>query len=368
MINLLQVSTQYIRVLTKRGFDMNKEDRKFDILYSIIKDYIKTAEPVGSRTIEKKYNIGISSATIRNEMADLEEMGYLLQPHTSAGRIPSDKAYRLYVDQFMKTMDIDSYISKDVRELYNHYFGELNEVLKKTAQVLTKLTNLTSLITMPNMSGLNIKDIRIIPIEKERILLVVITKQGIVRNTELRLSYEVAQESLDKLTNFLNLCINDLHAEIAIANFTQAIDQLTPPEQKILSEIVEAIKVIFSEQKESTVYSNGITEIFRYPEFRNDMDKAKNFLEALHRQDLLAHLFTIAENDSVNIRIGNENGCDELADCSVVSATYKLNGRPIGTVGIVGPTRIDYDYCVSVLNAMTKELTNHLNESIGGKD
>lgn len=347
---------------------MNKEDRKFDILYSIIKDYIKTAEPVGSRTIEKKYNIGISSATIRNEMADLEEMGYLLQPHTSAGRIPSDKAYRLYVDQFMKTMDIDSYISKDVRELYNHYFGELNEVLQKTAQVLTKLTNLTSLITMPNISGLNIKDIRIIPIEAERMLLVVITKQGIVKNTELRLSYSPERDSIERLTNFLNLCIQDMQTEITVTNFTQAIDALSAGEQKLLGEIVAAIKTIFAQQRETTVYSNGVTEIFRYPEFRNDMGKAKNFLEALHRQDLLSHLFSSIEGDDINIRIGNENGCDELADCSVVSATYKLNGRPIGTVGIVGPTRIDYDYCVSVLDAMTKELTNHLNESIGGKD
>ena len=137
---------------------MKDTDRKFDILYSIIRDYIKTAEPVGSRTIEKKYNIGISSATIRNEMADLEEMGYLVQPYTSAGRIPSDKAYRLYVDRFMKKVDVDSYIKEDVRNLYRQYFGELEEVMNKTAQILTKLTNLTSLVSTPNISGLNIKD------------------------------------------------------------------------------------------------------------------------------------------------------------------------------------------------------------------
>lgn len=345
---------------------MDKNERKFDILYSIVRDYIKTAEPVGSRTIEKKYNIGISSATIRNEMADLEEMGFLLQPHTSAGRIPSNKAYRLYVDRFMKSVNIDSYIKDDVRELYSNYFGELNEVMQKTAQILTKLTNLTSLVTTPNISGLNIKDIRILHIDANRVLLVVITKEGIVKNTELKLSLIPSAAQLERLTNFLNLCAKDMQTEISVKSFANAIDALTHTEQKMLADIVEAIKVMFNQDVSSRIYSDGITEIFNYPEFRNDMDKAKNFLEALNKRELVSQLVSEMSEEGLNIKIGEETEIDELSDCSVISATYKLNGKPIGSIGLIGPTRIDYDYCVSVINTLTEELTNHLNESIGG--
>ncbi len=345
---------------------MDKNERKFDILYSIVKDYIKTAEPVGSRTIEKKYNIGISSATIRNEMADLEEMGFLIQPHASAGRIPSEKAYRLYVDKFMQSIDIDNYIKDDVRQLYHHYFGELNEVMRKTAQILTKLTNLTSLVTTPNISRLNIKDIRLLHIEEKRVLLVVITKEGIVKSTELKLTVVPEVSQLERLTNFLNLCAKDMQTEISVSNFATAIDALTPIEQKMLGEIVETIKSLFSEEADSRLYANGITEIFKYPEFRNDMEKAKRFLEALHRQDLMTQIVSEMASDGLSIKIGSENSLEELSECSVISATYRLNGKPIGSIGIVGPTRLNYDYCVSVINALTKELTDHLNESLGG--
>lgn len=345
---------------------MKNNDRKFDILYSIIRDYIKTAEPVGSRTIERKYNIGISSATIRNEMADLEEMGYLVQPYTSAGRIPSDKAYRLYVDRFMKKVDVDSYIKEDVRSLYRHYFGELEEVMNKTAQILTKLTNLTSLVSTPNISGLNIKDIHLIHIEDERVLLVVITEQRIVKSAEIRLTGTPTDEMLEHVANFLNLSIKDMMTEFRASDFASRVDALTPGEQKIVSEVVNTIKVIFNSEEDSRVISNGVTEIFRYPEFRNDMDRTKSFLEAIHRQDLLSYLFSTVQDDSVSVRIGEENGMEELSNCSVISATYKINGRPVGTIGVVGPTRMDYDYCVSVIETLTNELTNHLDETIGG--
>ena len=345
---------------------MDKSDRKFDILYSIVKDYIKTAEPVGSRTIEKKYNIGISSATIRNEMADLEEMGFLMQPHASAGRIPSDKAYRLYVDRYMKSMNIDSYIKEDVRELYNQYFGEFNELIKKTAEVLTRLTNLTAIVTLPDISELNIKEMRLMHIDGERVLLVIITREGIVKNAEVRLSQVPVKEQLDHLTEFLNLCARDIQNDNRGAEFTKALDALTDEEQRMLKDIFTTVRHLMNEDTGSRFYADGVTEIFRYPEFRNDTDKAAKLLDVLHRRDLTAQLIDEMATDGVRIQIGEENDIDGLSDCSIISATYRLNGRPIGSIGIVGPTRIDYDYCVSVINALTEELTNHLDESIGG--
>ncbi len=346
---------------------MQNNERKYEILYSIIKDYINSAEPVGSRTIEKKYNLGISSATIRNEMADLEDMGYLIQPHTSSGRIPSDKAYRMYVDQFMKVFDLDEHVTEDVRKQYKLYLGELNEAIQKTAEILTKLTNYTSLVMAPSISVLNIKDIRLIHIENERILLVVITKQGIVKNAELKLSGKVAPAQLEKVTNFLNLCIKDIETEVTVVGFTDQIDALDRSEQKILSEVVPAIKYVLNQDRNAKIYANGITQILNYPEFQ-DMHKARQFLETLHKQDLIAALLQNAMSDGVNIKIGAENDIDELNECSFLTATYKLNGRPVGTIGIVGPTRMNYDYCVSAMMAMRKELTDHISNAMGGKD
>lgn len=346
---------------------MQNNERKFDILYSIIRDYIRTAEPVGSRTIEKKYNLGISSATIRNEMADLEEMGYLIQPHTSSGRIPSDKAYRMYVDQFMKVFDLDEHITEDVRKQFKLYLGELNEAIQKTAEILTKLTNYTSLIMAPSVSVLNIKDIRLIHIESERVLLIVITKQGIVKNAELKLSGKVTSGQLEKITNFLNICIKGIEDELLMSDFSEKIDALDRFEQKILSEVVPAINYVLNQDKNTKIYANGITQILNYPEFQ-DMNKAKQFLETLHKQDLISALLQNAMSESLNIKIGSENEIEELCDCSILTATYKLNGRPVGTIGIVGPTRMDYDYCVSAMNALTKELTDHISNALGGKD
>ena len=346
---------------------MQKNERKFEILYAIIKDYIKTAEPVGSRTIEKKYKLGISSATIRNEMADLEEMGYLIQPHTSAGRIPSDKAYRLYVDQFMQVFDLDDSITENVREQYEAYMGELNASIKKTAEILTKLTNYTSLVMSPNIATLNIRDVRLIPIENERVLLIVITKQGIVKNAELKLTFIPSASQVERVTNFLKICIKDIEAEFLLTHFGAEYEALGRGEQKILSEVVPAIKYVLTVDTESKVYANGITQIFNYPEFQ-DMHKAKQFLETLHKQELLSALLNEAMETPFDIKIGNENAIEELNECSIMTATYKLNGKPIGSIGLVGPTRMDYDRCVSALNALTKEFTDYINKSMGGEE
>lgn len=345
---------------------MHNNERKYEILYSIIRDYIESGEPVGSRTIEKKYNLGISSATIRNEMSDLEDMGYLIQPHASAGRIPSDKAYRMYVDQFMHIFDLDEHITEQVRKQYREYLGELNAAVRKTAEILTKITNYTSLVMTPSIASFNIKDVRLIHIENERVLLILITKQGLVKNAELKLSGKVNTAQLEKITNFLNLCIKDIETEMSVAGFGEKIEALNPSEQKILAEVVPAIKYILNQDNGEKVYTTGLTEIFNYPEFQ-DMNKARHLLDALHKQDLLSVLLHSVLSENYSVKIGTENEREELNDCSILTATYRLNGNPIGTIGILGPTRMNYDYCVSALNSMAKELTNHISSSLGGE-
>ncbi len=339
------------------------DERKYEILNAIIKDYIHTAEPVGSRTLEKKYNLGISSATIRNEMADLEDMGYLMQPHASSGRIPTQKAYRFYVDKYMQVFDLPKDVSQGVRSQFEQYLGELEAAVEKTAEILNKLTNYTSLVTAPNIAEVNIKDVHLIPIENERILIVVITVQGMVKSAELKLDIIPTASQLEKVGNFLSYC-KEIRTEYSVGSFTSGYDALVGHEKKILSQIVPAIGMLINTNNETKIYSNGMTEILNHPEFQ-DTAKAKQILDTLYKQELIGMLLT-STRDDYDVRIGSETEVSELEDCSLITATYKFNGMPIGTVGLIGPTRMDYDKCVSALNAMTNELSKHINDTMGG--
>lgn len=339
------------------------DERKYEILNAIIKDYIHTAEPVGSRTLEKKYNLGISSATIRNEMADLEDMGFLMQPHASSGRIPTQKAYRFYVDKYMQVFDLPEDVSEGVRSQYEQYLGELEAAVEKTAEILNKLTNYTSLVTSPNIAEMRIKDVHLIPIENERILIVVITMQGMVKSAELKLDIIPTSSQLEKVGNFLSFC-KEIRSEYSVGSFTSGYDALDRLEKKILSQIVPAINVLLSTTNETKIFSNGMTEILNHPEFQNTA-KAKKILDTLYKQELIGMLLT-STSDDYDIKIGSETEVSELEDCSLITATYKFNGMPIGTVGLIGPTRMDYDKCVSALNAMTSELSKHINNTMGG--
>lgn len=339
------------------------DERKYEILNAIIRDYINTAEPVGSRTLEKKYNLGISSATIRNEMADLEDMGFLMQPHASSGRIPTQKAYRFYVDKFMKVFDLPENVSEGVRVQYEQYLGELEAAVEKTAEILNKLTNYTSLVTAPSIEDVNIKDVHLISIENERILIVVITTQGMVKSAELKLDVIPTLSQLERVGNFLSFC-KELRGEYVAGSFSSGYESLDRTEKKILSSIVPAIRMLINSGNETRVYSNGMTEILNHPEFQNTA-KAKQILDTLYKQELVGMLLA-STSDDYDVKIGSETEVNELEDCSLITATYKLNGVPVGTVGLIGPTRMDYDKCVSALNAMTNELSRHISKSMGG--
>ncbi|MBE6037829.1 MAG: heat-inducible transcription repressor HrcA [Anaerofustis stercorihominis] len=341
------------------------DERKYEILNAIIKDYIHTAEPVGSRTLEKKYNLGVSSATIRNEMADLEDLGYLVQPHASAGRIPTQKAYRFYVDKYMQVFDLPPTVSEEVRTQYEQYLGELEAAVEKTAEILNKLTNYTALITSPNIAETNIRDVHLIPVENERILIVVITMQGIVKSAEFKLDIIPTSSQLERVGNFLTFC-KKIKTEYSAGRFASEYELLDRTEQKILSQIVPAINLLLNTSSDTKIYSNGLTEILNHPEFQNTA-KAKQILDTLYKQELVGMLLA-SNNESLDIKIGSETEVNELEDCSLITATYKYNGVPIGTIGLIGPTRMDYDKCVSALNVMTNQLSKYINDSIGGND
>ncbi|EDS71680.1 heat-inducible transcriptional repressor HrcA [Anaerofustis stercorihominis] len=339
---------------------MNWDDRKFNILRAIINDYIKTAEPVGSRTLEKKYNLGVSSATIRNEMSDLEEMGFLIKPHTSAGRIPSTSAYRLYVDNFMKKNALESEIREAVRAEYDNYMLELNNTIEKTLNILTKMTNYTSLVMAPRLSSLNVKDVKIVYIEEDRVMLIVVTKEGLIKNSEIRLKTYVTLEEIERINNALTTIIKNRPANEAVNLLSELVEGLSETENRILSEIMPVFRSLVENTNSSKIYARGVSKILNFPEF-GDIERAKHFIDSVNSKEALESAISVDSDDSdIHIVIGNENKVEDFNDCSIITANYKLNGKTVGTIGVIGPTRMNYDYAVSTLDFLSDELTKHI--------
>ncbi len=338
---------------------MYQNSRKYMILNAIIRDYIETAEAIGSRALEKKHNFGISPATIRNEMSDLEDMGYLIQPHTSSGRIPSQKAYRLYVDEFMEINKVDKKIQKEVRGVYQDYILELNKAIEHTLSVLTKMTNYTSLIVSPRLDTLSLKDIKLVYIDYGRILLIMVTNEGIIKNKEIRLSEDITYDSLGKVNNALLVAIKDIKVDNLSDVLNTAIEGLSLEENSILLEIIPHIKDVLISEENTRVYSKGVSNILNYPEF-NSVEKAKNLIDLVNKEDTIKSMLNQNFYNDITITIGDENIREELKDCSIITANYKLNGKPIGTIGVIGPTRMNYDYAVSTLDLLSGELTKHI--------
>lgn len=339
---------------------MTLVDRKLKILQAIINDFISTAQPVGSRTIAKKYDLGISSATIRNEMADLEELGYLVQPHTSAGRIPSDLAYRLYVDSLMSKYELKNNQKKIVSDLLLQKIVEIDDVIKNTSKILSQITSLTTLSLSPQFKKSKIKNIKLVQVDSDKVLLILVSNSGIVKNVILRIS-NVSQDVLNRISNLLQeklrgQTITKLDDEIVEAIKSELIEYSSS-----IDSIVPKLWSTFSDLDDSNVYLDGITNIFSLPEY-TDISKAKKFISIIEKKDLMYELLRNDKNDDICIKIGCENEIEEIKDCSIVTATYRLNGRVIGKVGVIGPTRMDYSKVVAAIKYITKTVSNNFEE------
>ncbi|SKC79694.1 heat-inducible transcriptional repressor HrcA [Maledivibacter halophilus] len=336
--------------------------RKLKILQAIINDFICTAQPVGSRTIAKKYNLGVSSATIRNEMSDLEELGYLVQPHTSSGRIPSDLGYRLYVDSLMREYELENKQKKFIKDLLLNKIVEIDDMIKNTSKILSQITNLTSMSLSAQFRNSKLKNIKLVQVDSDKVLLILVSNTGVVKNVILRIS-NVSQNVLNKVSNLLKdklkgKTIAYLDDEIItnikreLIEYSTTIDLIIPTLQNSLEDLGE-----------SEIYLDGITNIFNLPEY-TDINKAKKFIAALEKKELVYDLLKNDSNEDMSIKIGSENKIDEINDCSIITATYRLNGKIIGKVGVIGPTRMDYSKIIAVLNYLTNTLSNNIDNNI----
>ena len=346
-------------MLTKRGEVMSIEDRKIRILQAIINDYIRTGDPVGSRTIAKNYNLGIGSATIRNEMADLEDMGYLEQPHASAGRIPSSKGYRLYVDQLMDNQMLT--IEEDLRikqYIIDSAMLEVDKIVKQTSALLSELTKLTCVIETPSVKRSFIKSIQLIKVDDHNLVSVFLTDTGVIKNHIMKLNNRVPEVETLTLINevinnrLVNLSIQEINLEV-INNLKRDLGAY----EEIFNAILPILYETLNSADSTEVFMEGTTNIFNYPEY-NDIDKAKEMLSLLNDKEALMDLFNPQEN--ITVSIGDENYKPQARDCSIISAEYSFKDRPIGKIGLIGPRRINYSKVITIMSEVIKELNNIL--------
>lgn len=343
-------------------------ERKKDVLKAIINEYVMTAEPVGSRTLARRYDFGVSSATIRNEMADLEEMGYLEKPHKSAGRIPSDKGYRFYVDTLMELRDISKQQRKKIKDNYESKAKEIHDIIKQTSDMLSELTHYTSLVLTPQVQDSVFQKLKLIPLDSRHMLLILMTDIGVVQNKVVVMPEELSRSELQKISRYLNeklegLSLSGIDKDLLNNLEKNLINQL----DILVSDLGFLADDLFRVSLDEKIYLGGTTNILEQPEF-NDIRKVKAVLRVLEKEELLYNILGKIYNSSeVEVIIGQENEFDEIKDCSMVTATYQLGDKAIGKIGVLGPTRMEYPNVVSKVKIVAQILSNMLDETEANK-
>lgn len=335
---------------------MQLSERKIKILQAIIRNYLETGEPVGSRTISKYTDLNLSSATIRNEMSDLEEMGYILQPHTSAGRIPSDKGYRLYVDTMMEEKDREL---EELKEMMLEREDKMDHLLKQVAKLLAANTNYATMISAPTIHTNKIKFIQLSRVDVNQLLAVVVVEGNVIKNNIISVSGELDDETLLKLNILLNTHLNGLTLEEINLGMISAMKQQAGIHSDIVADVIDAITESIKAEEDLEIYTSGANNIFKYPELA-DQQKASEIINTFEEKQMLTELVqdTLSDekNTGIQVYIGNETPIQAMKDCSVVTATYELGEGMRGTIGIIGPKRMDYDKVVGTLKTITHQL------------
>lgn len=343
---------------------MELNARKLRILKTIVDEYILSASPVGSKFISNHPNIRLSSATIRNEMADLEDLGYLEQPHTSAGRVPSDKAYRLYVDNLMQRAQLNEAELSEIEKYCSLKVNGLDSILRETAQVLSEITHYTALVLMPEVSTNRLRHFQLVPLSEGYALVVLVTDAGVARDSVIRVPQGMTTEELDYLSRLItNRFYNCRMSEVG-KRLVPELSEMLSVREGFLEDVLSSVRE--SAKKDShRIAMAGTMKMLEYPEY-NDVRRARGLLEAVEQHD---SMYSLLKNNSVmefTIRIGNELGSETFRDCSLVTATYSVGDVPVGTMGVIGPTRMQYSKVITVMDHVRSQLgeilTNLLEE------
>ncbi|QPQ29962.1 heat-inducible transcriptional repressor HrcA [Lysinibacillus sp. JNUCC 51] len=330
-------------------------NRQLQILQAIVDDFIMFAQPVGSRQISKKQEITFSPATIRNEMADLEELGFLEKTHTSSGRVPSEKGYRFYVDHLLNPQGINSQDIRQIQSIFNDRLVEVEHIIRKSANILSELTSYTSILLGPDVQRHRVKRFSIVPLSSDSAVAIIVTNNGHVENRMFSLPPNFTASDLEKMVNILNerlvgVSLEDIHKKLEA-------EVLTVLQQHVRSadDFIHALVTATMHNSESKIFYGGKTNMFNQPEF-HDLNKVRMILDLMETTSQVQSLFHPNES-GIQIRIGSENKQLEMENCSVITTTYSIGEDQQGAIAIIGPTRMDYKRVVALLDVMRMDLT-----------
>lgn len=339
-------------------------ERQSSILQAIVENYIRSAEPVGSRTIAKHSDINFSSATIRNEMADLEELGYLEQPHTSAGRIPSQKGYRFYVDHLLQPETIEKEAVEKFQELFKQRYLEIDQSIRQASLILAELTNYTTIILGPEIFQTHLRQLQIVPLNYNKAVALLITDTGKVESKVVTVPDGVSVSQIEQMVNLINHRLRGTSlAELQGRIFSELSEAMRKNLEQY-EELMGMLSELFKSHAEDRIFLSGKTQILAQPEFR-DVDKAKDIFQLLEQNDEMLRLFQ-QKNKGITVKIGTENNHDVMNQCSIITASYEIDGKIVGSIGILGPTRMDYARAMGMLQHISRDLTRLLNRLYRG--
>lgn len=330
--------------------------RQLLVLQVIIDEFISSAQPIGSRAISKKEDVPFSSATIRNEMADLEEMGFIEKTHSSSGRVPSEKGYRFYVDHLMAPFHLSSEDWKSISHMFNKEMMEFERVVQQSASVLSDLTNYTSLILGPEVFETRLKQLQIISLSNQSAVAILVTNTGHVEHRSFHVPKEIHPGDLEKLVNILNERLSGVPIIQLRDKLYNEISTLVKTYTDDFETAFHYLKAALFDEQPAKLYIGGKTNILMQPEFK-DLDKIRSLYSVMEKEDIIADLLR-ADSTGIKVSIGQENKIDAMQNCSLITATYTLGGQQMGTIALLGPTRMEYARVISLLNVLSHRLTD----------
>lgn len=336
-------------------------ERKKKILQIIIEDYISAAEPVGSRTIARKYDLGLSPATIRNEMSDLELLGYLEQPHTSAGRIPSAQAYRFYVDALIEPGTLTDNDMALIDGWYNERRRNIDDIFQSTAKILSRMTQNVSMVLTNQQTIANFCYLKFLPLDSQHAILCIVADDGSIDTNVVDIPLGMSSEEMDYLAGKMSKLLEDRNLSDISVEILQNVHTDVVEDKLIFSSLLQAVRKMTGRRQEQKVFLGGTKQLLNQPEFR-DVERVRNLLGILEEEKVLKDLLQGGEDSGLKVTIGSENKFTGIQDCSMVQATYRLNGQIVGTMAVLGPTRMEYGKVISVMDYLHKYLKTILDK------
>ena len=336
-------------------------ERKKKILQIIIEDYISSAEPVGSRTIARKYDLGLSPATIRNEMSDLELLGYLEQPHTSAGRIPSAQAYRFYVDALIEPGTLTDNDMALIDGWYNERRRNIDDIFQSTAKILSRMTQNVSMVLTNQQTIANFCYLKFLPLDSQHAILCIVADDGSIDTNVVDIPLGMSSEEMDYLAGKMSKLLEDRNLSDISVEILQNVHTDVVEDKLIFSSLLQAVRILSGRRQEQKVFLGGTKQLLNQPEFR-DVERVRNLLGILEEEKVLKDLLQGGEDSGLKVTIGSENKFTGIQDCSMVQATYRLNGQIVGTMAVLGPTRMEYGKVISVMDYLHKYLKTILDK------